>query len=296
MFITTDPNGIQFESMFFVLVFILIVLNLYLVMTLYKKNPIRAYLYNHLLLWILPSLVFLIVVIFMSYLSTLVLCLIYATYAFGIYNVALLRTPYRIGMSVFRNIRYMLDDYIYITDKDGNVIYRNKKVRNADFLVTCDKVSIDSLENLFNEKIDIRQAYNKSFIKYFGKNEMYFNLSKSILREHDEVVGFIITFMDITELIQMLDQLGEKQDQAVVLNKQLSEYKEIVYEFEKERETIKILDEISEKQEKSMLKLKNMVNGLASTQSFTNDIDDILRQAKDDLKDVRAAVSTYMNE
>ncbi|MCH4886510.1 hypothetical protein EZV73_02970 [Acidaminobacter sp. JC074] len=296
VFISYQPNGIEFENMFFVILGLLILINVYLVFRLYKMNPIRSYLYNHLGLWILPSLVFLIVVMLNSDLTRLVLCLIYASYAFGIYNVALLRTPYRIGMSVFRNIRFMLDDYIYITDKDGNIIYRNKKVRESDFLITCDKVSMDSLDKLFDEKIDIRQAYNKQFIKYFGKDEMYFNLSNSLLKDKNELVGFIITFMDITDLIQMLDQLGEKQDQAVILNRQLSEYKEIVYEFEKERETIKILDEISEKQEKSMHRLKNMVKDLASSQAFESDINDILSRAKEDLKDVRAAVSTYMNE
>jgi|GEM_PF-1380824 len=296
IFIINKTPLLQYGRVFDVFLGLSIIINMINSVKLYQKTNIKAFIYYYWLLWIIPTIVIWGFVLVKGHDHIMILCLVYPLYAVGLYKIALLRTPYRTGITVFRNIRNMLDDYIYITDENGDLIYTNKKARQAAFLKNVKTIDLESLNNMFDKEIHIREAYNKSFIKYYGDNEMYFSFSKSVLSEKDQNVGYIITLMDITELIQMLDMLGEKQEETTLLNRQLLEYKEIVYEFEKENETIKILNEISEKQETAMVKLNELVDGLGMSRQFETDISNIISKAKEDLSDVRMAVSTYLND
>jgi hypothetical protein len=136
-----------------------------------------------------------------------------------------------------------------------------------------------------------------TFVKYLGDKIIYMGYSKKSIIKNNKLAGYIITFTDITELINMLDELNMKQSETVKANTKLSHYKEIVYDIEKEKEINNLLDEIANNQQKSMLELKCDIDDvkISLDEDFIQKISKIITNAKHDLQDVRKAVTAYMN-
>lgn len=205
--------------------------------------------------------------------------------------------PYRVSSSIFGAVKDFILDYVFITDEDGYIIYKNTGVIKSDFFKDINKIDIRNIENNFSNEVIMRSAYDKTLIKYINGNETYFQYNKKELLKANEIVGYIITFIDITELINMLDQLKIKQEETTRANSKLTKYKEIVYDIEKEKEINNLLSEIADNQYTSMRKLKENINLLRDNidDDFYNKIADIIQHAKGDLHDVRKAVTAYMN-
>lgn len=207
--------------------------------------------------------------------------------------------PYRISSSIFGSVKDFILDYVFITDENGYIIYKNTRVMNSNIFNKTNIFDVENIQKIFRAEVTTRIAYDKAFIKYVGSREMkiYFQYNKKELLKADEIVGYIITFIDITELINMLDELKIKQNQTARANNKLTKYKDIVYEMEKEKEINNLLSEIANNQYKSMRKLKTNIDELSRNvdDDFYNNIVDIIQHAKDDLQDVRSAVTAYMN-
>ncbi|GMQ57306.1 hypothetical protein AN1V17_17010 [Vallitalea sediminicola] len=207
--------------------------------------------------------------------------------------------PYRISSSIFGAVKDFILDYVFITDENGYIIYKNTRVMNSNIFNRTNIFDVENIQNIFSDEVTTRIAYDKSFIKYVGSREMkiYFQYNKKELLKDNQIVGYIITFIDITELINMLDELKIKQNQTTRANNKLTKYKDIVYEMEKEKEINNLLSEIANNQYKSMRKLKTNIDELSKNvdDDFDKNIVDIIQHAKDDLQDVRSAVTAYMN-
>lgn len=206
-------------------------------------------------------------------------------------------TPYRVGASVFNDVRKLILDYVFIIDEKGKIIYKVNRIEKSGIFNDVDCIDIENISLIFNRSTMIREAYSKQFIKYIGERILYFGYSKKPIIENQKVEGYIITFTDITELINMLDELKMKQAETVEANTKLSRYKDQVYGIEKEKEINTLLDEIANNQQKSMLELKAALNNLKGSQEdeYVENIAKIITTAKHNLQDVREAVTAYMS-
>jgi transcriptional regulator with PAS, ATPase and Fis domain len=206
-------------------------------------------------------------------------------------------TPYRVSSSIFSDVRNLMLDYVFIIGEKGEIIYKNNRVEKAGIFSDAKSINIQDISKIFDKKIINRYAYNKQFIKYLGENSIYFAYRKKPLKEDEKIVGYIITFTDITELINMLDELKEKQEITAKANTKLLHYKDIVYDVEKEKEIYNLLDQIANNQQISMIKLKHDIENLKDNMDddFIEKIAEIITIAKLNLQDVRDAVTAYRN-
>jgi len=204
--------------------------------------------------------------------------------------------PYSVTTSIFGDIKELVLDYVFIIDDHCKVIYKNNSILHSDIFNRIDKIDIRAIEELFVKPSIVRKAYDKSFIKVLG-DDLYFQYNKKEIINKNSIAGYIITFTDITDLINMLDNLKIKKEEANSINTQLALYKEIVYDKEKEREINILLQEIANNQQKSMQILKKEIGYLRKNinEDFKVNIEKAIEKAKEDLFDVRSVVSKYIN-
>lgn len=246
--------------------------------------------------WIIPLSIYILGILLHSY--NFIELFMYLLFLIGFNLIANYLRPYRITSSIFYNVKDLILDNVFIIDINGCVIHKNNSVELSEVFQCIKRIDVNNLEPLFKKKIMIRTAYNKKFIKYLDEgNNKYFSYNIKNLKNKDEIVGSIITFIDITKLIKMLDNLKKQQSDTEKINEKLYHYSKIVYRLEKEKEINMLLDQIAVNQEKSMHELKNDIQELIGEQNkekFALDIEHIILDAKKDLADVRSAVSAYM--
>lgn len=223
--------------------------------------------------------------------------IIFMLFSVGLCILSSYFMPYRVvSSSIFNNVKDLILDYVFIIDSDGHIIYKNKSVEESEFFNKIDTIDINNIQHVFTKEVIKRNAYGKLFIKYVGDKNIYFSYSEKHIKKDNKVAGSIITFIDITSLIKMLDELENKNQETKKLNSELSHYSKIVYDLEKEKEINNLLGEIANNQEQSMIKLKkDIVTLIDNNDNFMLEIDKISAEAKEDLFDVRQAVSAYMN-
>ena len=249
------------------------------------------------LLWILPMIIYISAITLNIPNIKIVEFAIYLLISICLYVISGLFTPYRVSYSIFSDVRNLMLDYVFIIGEKGKIIYKNNRVEKAGIFRDIKSINIKDVSQVFDKAIINRDAYNKQFIKYLGENSIYFSYRKKPLKENEKIVGYIITFTDITELINMLDELREKQEHTLKANTNLSHYKDIVYNIEKEKEIYNLLDEIANNQQMAMIKLKHDIDNLNDNidDDFIEKIAEIIAIAKLNLQDVREAVTVYMN-
>ncbi len=202
---------------------------------------------------------------------------------------------YRISAAIFSRLKKLILDYVFIVSLNGDVIFKNQNIVTSELFKKVKWIDIENIEELFSEDVIIRNAFSKQFIKVKKENTKYLQLHKKELLNKGVLAGYILTFVDITELVDILDELSEKQRQIAVINEELNKYKEIVYDIEKEKEINVLLDKIAENQHSSMLKLKSKIECLDITdEGFESEVQKLTEKAKADLKSVRNAVNEYM--
>lgn len=204
---------------------------------------------------------------------------------------------YRVSASVFNDVKALILDHVFIIDTRGQIIYKNKGALQSSLFVTDKMIDTKSIESFFSYHIDRRFDYDKEILIIKNKKIYYFTYTKKVIYQKHMVKGHIITFVDVSDLVIMLDKLKKKSEQAVKVNAKLAQYTHMVYDIEKEREVGILLDEIAETQEKSMSQLKNQIESLITNDKVisTLTIDDLIASGKKNLAKVRSAVSTYMN-
>lgn len=203
---------------------------------------------------------------------------------------------YRVSSSLFSDVKLQMLDYVFIVDINGNIMFRNNKVLDAKLFKQIDKIDVNNVEDIFFGDVVSRTAFGKQFIKLMEENTHYFQYQKKALFDKGKLAGHILTFVDITDLICMLDELHEKQEELATINTELMKYQEIVYDIEKEKEVNHLLGDIANNQQKAMVELKEEIQALAlDDEKVMEKIETLLIKAKIDLKNVREAVSAYMN-
>ncbi|QZY53712.1 hypothetical protein [Crassaminicella profunda] len=206
--------------------------------------------------------------------------------------------PYRVTTPIFSNVKDLVLDYVFIIDTNGKIMYRNKRVEESKIFKDIGIVHEEKIEEIFSKEVIKRNDYNKLLIEYIDQTNKYLSYNEKEIKNKGAVVGKIITFIDRTALIKMLDKLKEQQIETEKTYRELSHYSKIVYDLEKEKEINALLEEIASTREKSMEKLKENIENLIENSDddpFIVDIEKIIQEAKKDLFDVRQAVSAYMS-
>ncbi len=198
----------------------------------------------------------------------------------------------------FDKIGNMGLNYILVLDEYNRVIYTNQAIKNATFFKKTLKVNMTDFADLF--KGDTIKKYNykdKEYIEVsLDKGEIYFEFKVTELNENSQVIGHIITFTDITELLNLLINLEDKKLQSEKVNEKLKNYSEVVYHLEKEKEVNKLLEEIVTSRDKQLTYLSQMVldaNLKIEDPLFEKYIDVAINKSNDILEEVRETVSKY---
>lgn len=203
---------------------------------------------------------------------------------------------YKVSHFIFSNVKKLIGDYVFIVDIHGNIVYRSDKVLKSKLFKEVGKISEENINDIFSKKPLCRDIFFKKVLKIQENPPLYFQYSKKNIYDKKNLVGNIITFTDISQLINMLDQLEKKGEEIFKINTKLIKYKEKVYEVEREKEINMLLNEIAQNQEKSMLELKISIEKLnLNNSNFLNEINKCIHVAKSDLKNVREAVTAYIN-
>lgn len=227
--------------------------------------------------------------IYLEYFSLLIFML-------ALYCYMYLKTPFRISSTIFNDVREMVLDYIFITDKQGKVIYKNFKFSEVGIFKILNVVNLNHINELFNQEVVIRKAYNMVFFKYNGSVVRYFSYSHKSIEDQGKIVGQIITLTDMTDLVDLLDNLKIKEEETWMIHQALKLQEESVYELEKEKEIHHLLKEIANNQQVVMIQLKQKIDALKPCdENMTLSLSDLIDACKDNLEDVRAAVTTYMD-
>jgi hypothetical protein len=202
---------------------------------------------------------------------------------------------YKVSSSVFTDVKKLMLDYVFIISMHGDVIFRNDKTINSDIFIESKIIDVVDISKMFTYETTIRKAFSKQFIKVDADNILYFQYHKKQILDKGKLAGYILTFVDITNLISMLDKLSENREQTKKTNLELDKYKDIVYDIEKEKEINNLLDDIANHQQKSMYILKKQLEELdINDDCFLDDLDNISEIAKSNLSDVRVAVTSYI--
>lgn len=213
-----------------------------------------------------------------------------------IYNKGIKDTLFfRISDSIFRHVNNRTLDYVFISDQEGRVVYKNRHIIESPYFKAFKFFNESEMGQLFTQDIRLRSAYDKIFIQYKSEPVTYFQFTQKQLINDGAPVGLILTFTDISALIAMLDHLNEKQEETRLSNQALAKHKELVYDIEEEKEITKLLSEIAESQYTSMEGLKKDIDLLMSKEGdmFLEEVVKLIEMGKIQLKDVRNAVSTY---
>ncbi len=203
---------------------------------------------------------------------------------------------YRVSSSVFSYAKELVLDYVFIIGINGDLIFSSDKVGSSSLFKKMSKIDVDNIESAFYDKVIIRKAFGKQFIKLDGEKLFYFQYQIKEIKDKGKVLGYILTFTDITDLIAMLDELSNKREEISAKNAELMKYKDIVYAIEREKEIGTLMDEIAGTQQRAMLELKDEIENLdIYDEKFVSKIDELIVEAKADLKDVRDIVTAYVS-
>ncbi len=201
---------------------------------------------------------------------------------------------YSLGVTLFSDIKDMVLDYVFVTDINGNLLFASEQVGNSDFFTLKNQMNITDIASFFKDKVTLKQQFGKQYIRLKHDAKRYFQFYQKEIYSSGSVVGYIFTFVDISELIVMLDEYNAKREVVFKSNVRLRRYKDRVYEIEREKEVNRLFSEITQNQEKSLNDLNEKIKRLdMDDEKFTSNISDLIMEAKANLQDVRMAVSAY---
>ncbi|MDA3845601.1 MAG: hypothetical protein PF505_03520 [Vallitaleaceae bacterium] len=275
-------------------------LGLLTIIILKKKQLMRINLskwiiiFSMIIFWIVPLLMYNYVLIQIQSNSLLFEYILLSLFAAGLGVVSSILTPYHVSTSVFSDVRELMLDYVFITDEAGAIIYRNESVEKSEFFYKLSNIDLDCITSLFKDEVILKETYKKQIIELLSDKMYYLSYTKKQIIKGEQPAGYILTFSDISYMIDMLNELEQKEAETKHTNEELIAYKEIVYEVEKDKEINYLLTEVAANQQKSMERLKNDIKDLENIEEgFIEAVTQIIDYAKNDLQDVRQAVTTY---
>lgn len=201
------------------------------------------------------------------------------------------------GLTVraFDKIGDIIDDYVFVTDTEGNLIYKNANVIKTNFFVDSEKLEINNIKGIYKLDTEIKEnASGNEYIRVMYNGDYYFfTHKKGLLKDNGMIIGHIITIIDITGIMKLLYSLEDRKKKSKEANEKLKNYSKVVYHMEKEKEINSLLEDILLSREKEMQTLINMIEKLKSKDDFQNEVDHVIDFNQKILEDVRKAVSAY---
>jgi hypothetical protein len=196
----------------------------------------------------------------------------------------------------FDKIGDMIHDFIFVTDINGKLIYKNESALKADFFTTKEVINLECLMDLYEGNVYPQKSYlGKVYMKVMNQHQEYCLIHKrKELRDGHKVIGHIITVTDITALIGLLSDLEEKKEKLEDVNQKLNRYAKEVYYLEKEKEINILLEEIIYSREKDMKALILMIEKIernSDEHNFEQFVDEAIINSQKILNDVRKTVS-----
>ncbi len=198
----------------------------------------------------------------------------------------------------FEKIRSVMDDYVFVVDANGKMVFKNDNAMNADIFVGFDDFDVYHPEDAFAmEDKETRKEHEAVYIRLTNdNNDIFFSYRYKSLLDKEQIIGYIITFVDITALMGLLNELEIQEQKTKETNQKLLAYKEVVYYLEKEKEINALLEEIINIQDKSMLQIIESIDDCALSikeKSFASRLDAVIELTERNLNDVRKAVTAY---
>ena len=132
-----------------------------------------------------------------------------------------------------------------------------------------------------------------------GEDNYYLGHQVDTLKNNEELIGYIITIVDISELVELLKQLREMELQAKEVNEQLANYAEIVYNVEKENQINILLEKILSTREEDVERLIDQINDLIESENYDDEklmqerIDHVIKYNQQIIDEVRKTVNSY---
>ncbi len=209
------------------------------------------------------------------------------------------QVPLELTVLAFNRIGDIIQDYIFVTDMTGKVIYRNRQANQSNYFVKDEKITIENIKKLYiTEPIIKHNAEGNEYVKLKHKKETrYFSHKYEPLKEQGKTIGQIITIVDITKLMNLLFSLEDQKKKSEEVHAKLKNYSKVVYHVEKEKKINALLEEIVSSRETEMQHLIAGIDALIENEGdFKEQVDPIIRFNQKILEDVRKAVSTYRQQ
>jgi len=216
--------------------------------------------------------------------------------AYILHRLIALKAPYTISASLFTKTKNMLLEYVFIIDSKGNVIYRSSHTEDETLFRHVDKVDPNHVEEVFCKSVEHCIMNGNDYILYKDHEQRtYLSFMRKDIMRQGKSVGEILTFSDVSGLVELLESLKKDQENTEKVNEELRQYAKIVYSLEKEQEIQLLLEDIAENQESSMKALRDQMLLLdgAVDEAFDGMVEEMIQKAKANLASVRQAVSTY---
>jgi|GEM_PF-859435 len=300
----------RFENMFYsrfysFLIFTNIILNIYFILKISNSSIQINKNYDNkriiliiTVFMVIPLLIYIIAVITASYYVDFVEIAIWYTFYIFLNLSMYLFDETGLYFGGFDKIGDMISEYIFVIDVKGDIIYNNKSVRDSSFFIKRGKVDINNTTKIFDGDVSVKFDYLGKDYLLLKKDELkhYLTYKKSELRERGELLGYIITITEVTELIELLFELEDKKKKSKTTNSQLKNYSKIVYYIEKEKEINTLLQEIIDSREDQMKQLSEMIVEIKEKIDdplFEKQIDVAISKSNEILHDIRNTVSTY---
>lgn len=207
------------------------------------------------------------------------------------------KVSYGITPFAFDRIKSVIGDYVFVTDINGKIVFKNNLANQSDLFADSDTLKIESLHEAFSGSIVHKRDHGVEYIQLNQDTaKRCFSIRCSQLKDNETVIGTIITFVEITELIAILNELKEQEAKTRRNNDKLKDYKEIVYDLEKEKEINTLLEEIVKVQEKNMFEVLGRIDNCESKindKQLTEYLEDTISRIQCNLSEVRKAVTAY---
>lgn len=202
------------------------------------------------------------------------------------------KNSFGITSAAFDNVVRLLPEYIVVTDMAGTVIYSNRPTGRYRHFSPVRSLTEASFDQLMHGKTEIKKNKDGRFyIKVQeGDQATYYLYSKSMVGKE----GILYSFLDMTELIGMLNDLEVLQKELAAVNSKLKDEKTMTYRLEQEKEVNALMEEVTQIQEASMMALVESIQDLLDEGvDFYQEIDKALAATNRILTEVRKAVRTY---
>ncbi len=200
---------------------------------------------------------------------------------------------YRVSPAIFYAVKRSLPNYVFIISAKGHLIYQNDEVLHSGIFKELLVVDFEDIDSMFNAKSVIETIYDEK-VYCFKEYSEKLTLIKKEIYSNNELAYVIMTFSDVSKLLDLLYELEKQRETVFMANIELERYKDRVYELEKTREISTLLDDVAKNQYRSMDELKERISMLDKEgDDFLQRLSHIINLAQKDLKDVRKVVSMY---